>query len=154
MFNMCIKESCFLSCRKVSSMVPVFKNIWESSTAESYCLARVFYLDIKIFEKCESNRLKGHVEKSEIIFLISNMVSGLLIQMQIFWQLIKSLWLSIVHEPLELYHLIYPRLHELTFYIISYRVFGLILSFLGSRQLQVVLDVKALQEYPVSTGAS
>ena len=61
---MCIKESCFLSCRKVLSMVPVFKNIWESSTAESYCLARVFYVDIKIFEKCESNRLKGHVEKS------------------------------------------------------------------------------------------
>ena len=45
-------------------MVPVFKNIWESSTAESYCLASVFYVDIKIFEKCESNRLKGHVEKS------------------------------------------------------------------------------------------
>ena len=102
MFNMCIKESCFLSCRKVSSMVPVFKNIWESSTAESYCLARVFYVDIKIFEKCESNRLKGHVEKSEIIFLISNMVSGLLIQMQIFWQLIKSLWLSIVHRTVSL----------------------------------------------------
>ena len=27
LFNMCLKESCFLDCWKVSLMVPVFKNV-------------------------------------------------------------------------------------------------------------------------------
>ena len=36
LFNKCLKESCFPNCWKVSSMVPVFKNIGESSTAKNY----------------------------------------------------------------------------------------------------------------------
>ena len=47
---MCMKESCFPNCQKVSSMVHVFKNIWESSAAENHCLASVLYVDSKIFE--------------------------------------------------------------------------------------------------------
>ena len=37
LFNMCLKESCFPDCRKVSSVVPVFKNVGERSTAKNYC---------------------------------------------------------------------------------------------------------------------
>ena len=33
LFNMCLKESCFSDCWKVASMVPVFKNVAERSTA-------------------------------------------------------------------------------------------------------------------------
>ena len=36
LFNMCLKESCFPDCWKISSMVPVFKNIREKSTAKNY----------------------------------------------------------------------------------------------------------------------
>ena len=36
-FNKCLKESCFLDCWKVSSMVPVFKNVGERPTAKNYC---------------------------------------------------------------------------------------------------------------------
>ena len=36
-FNICPKESCFPDCWKVSSVVPVFKNVGERSTAKSYC---------------------------------------------------------------------------------------------------------------------
>ena len=32
LFSMCLKESCFPNCWKVSSMVPVFKNVGESSS--------------------------------------------------------------------------------------------------------------------------
>ena len=34
LFNMCLKEFCFLDCWKVSSVVAVFKNAWEKSTAK------------------------------------------------------------------------------------------------------------------------
>ena len=43
-------------------------------------------------------------------------------------------------------------LHKLTFYGISSQIFGLISSFLSNRQLQVVLDGKSSQEYPVTAG--
>ena len=36
LFNKCLKESCFLDCWKVSSVVPVFKNVGERSTAKNY----------------------------------------------------------------------------------------------------------------------
>ena len=36
LLNMCLKESCFPNCWKVSSMVPVFKNVRERSNAKNY----------------------------------------------------------------------------------------------------------------------
>ena len=36
LFNKCLKESCFPDFLKVSSVVPVFKNIGERSTAKNY----------------------------------------------------------------------------------------------------------------------
>ena len=40
LFNMCLKESCFPDCWKVSSMAPVFENVGERSTAKrfSFCV--------------------------------------------------------------------------------------------------------------------
>ena len=43
LFNMCLKESCFPDCWKVSSAVPVFKIVGERSTAKHYALL-VFFL--------------------------------------------------------------------------------------------------------------
>ena len=37
LFNKCLKDSCSPDCLKVSSVVPIFKNIGEQSTAEDYC---------------------------------------------------------------------------------------------------------------------
>ena len=34
--NMCLKESCFPDCWKVSSLAPVFKNVGEKSAAKNY----------------------------------------------------------------------------------------------------------------------
>ena len=49
--------------------------------------------------------------------------------------------------------LAYPRLlHKFKSYGISGQIFGLISSFLSNRQLQVVLDGKFSQEYPVNVG--
>ena len=43
-------------------------------------------------------------------------------------------------------------LHKLTSYGISGQIFGLISSFLSNRWLQVILEGKSLQEYPVNAG--
>ena len=43
-------------------------------------------------------------------------------------------------------------LHKLKSYGVSGQIFGFISSFLSKRQLQVVLDRKFLQEYPVNAG--
>ena len=43
-------------------------------------------------------------------------------------------------------------LHKLKPYGISGQIFGLISSFLNNRQLQVVLEGKSSQEYPVNAG--
>ena len=37
LFNKCLKESHFPDCWKVSSVLPVFKNVGERSTAKNYC---------------------------------------------------------------------------------------------------------------------
>ena len=43
LFNKCLKESCFPDCGKVSSVVPVFKNVGERSTVKTTALL-VFFL--------------------------------------------------------------------------------------------------------------
>ena len=91
------------------------------------------------------------------------MVLGLLDQLQIFSQLYLTELLGLLTGLglLELWHLIYPKLlavwhtgllHKLKSYGISGQIFGLISSFLSNRRLQVVLDGKTSQEYPVNAG--
>ena len=49
--NNCLKESCFPDCWKVSSAVPVFKNIVERSTDKNYRPVSLFSVVSKVFEK-------------------------------------------------------------------------------------------------------
>ena len=49
--NKCLKESCSPDCLKVSSVVPIFKNIGEQSTAKNYCPVSLFSVVGKVFEK-------------------------------------------------------------------------------------------------------
>ena len=51
LFSKCLKESCFPNCWKVSSVVPVFKNVGERSTAENYRLVSLLSVVSKVFEK-------------------------------------------------------------------------------------------------------
>ena len=86
LFNKCPKESCFPDCWKVSLVVPVFKNVGESSTAKNYCPVSLLSVVSKFFEKLVNNNIVDHLEKCDL-FLISSMVLGLLYQLQIFSQL-------------------------------------------------------------------
>ena len=67
LFNMYLKESFFPECWKVSLVVPVFKNVWERSTAKSYCPVSLLSTVSKIFEKIENNRIFHHQQKCGLI---------------------------------------------------------------------------------------
>ena len=81
LFNNCLKESCFPDCWKVSSVVPVFKNVEERSTAKNYHPVSLLSVVSKVFGKLVNNRIVDHVEKCG---LFSDFQYGLLDQLQIF----------------------------------------------------------------------
>ena len=85
-FNKFLKEYCFPDCWKVSLVVPVFKNVGETSTAKNYCPVSLLSAVSKVFEKLANNRIVDHLEKCGL-FLILSMVLCLLNQLQIFLQL-------------------------------------------------------------------
>ena len=64
LFNMCLKESWFPDCWKVSSVVPVFKSVGERSTAKNYRPVSLLSLVSKVFEKLVNNKIVAHLEKS------------------------------------------------------------------------------------------
>ena len=51
LFNKCMKDSCFPDCWKVSSVVPVFKNVGERPTAKNYHPVSLLSVVSKVFEK-------------------------------------------------------------------------------------------------------
>ena len=60
---MCLKESCFPDCWNISSVVSVFKNVWERSTAKNYRLVILLTVVSKVFENLVNNRIVDHLEK-------------------------------------------------------------------------------------------
>ena len=67
-FNKCQKESCFPDYWKVSSMVPVFKNVRERSTVKKYWPVGLLSVVSKVFEKLVNNRIVDHLEKCDLFF--------------------------------------------------------------------------------------
>ena len=63
LFNKCLKESCFQDCWKVSSVIPVFKNVEERSTAKDYHPVSLLSVVSKVFEVLVNNRIIDHFEK-------------------------------------------------------------------------------------------
>ena len=64
LFNKCLKESCFPDCWKVSSVVPVSKNVGERSTAKNYNSVSLLSVVSKVFEKLVSNSIFDHLDKT------------------------------------------------------------------------------------------
>ena len=61
--NMCLKESCFPDCWKVSSLVPVLNNVGERSMAKNYHPVSLFSEVNKVFEKLVNNGTVDLIEK-------------------------------------------------------------------------------------------
>ena len=63
LFNMCLKESCFPDCWKVSSVVPVFKSAEERYRATNYHSVSLLPVVSQGFEKLVNNSIVDHLEK-------------------------------------------------------------------------------------------
>ncbi len=163
LFNKCLKESCFQDCWKVSSVVPVFKNVGERSTSKNYRPVSLLSVVSKVFEKLVNNRIVDHLEKCGLFsdfqygFRSSRSTADLLtvVADRIAWAFNRSgaaraVALDISNAFDRVWHA--GLLHKLKSYGISGQIFGLISSFLSKRWLWVVLDGKSSQEYPVYAG--
>ena len=84
LFNKGLKESCFPDCWKVSSVVPVFKNVRERYTAKNYRPVSLLSVVSKVFEKLVNNRIVDNLEKRGLFFLFPVWFLGLLDQLLIF----------------------------------------------------------------------
>ena len=140
----CLKECCFPDCWKVSSVVPVFKNFGERSTAKNFRPVSLLSVVSKVFEKLVNNRIVDHLEKCSL-FLISSMVLGLLDQLLIFPQLylIELLGLLTGLGLLELWQLIYPRLLTglgMLIFFTDLRFLGFQVRYLALFLLSLVID--------------
>ena len=69
LFNKCLKESCFPDCWKVSSVVPVFRNVGERFTAKNYCSVSLLSVISKVFKKLVNNRVVGHLKLKTLSFM-------------------------------------------------------------------------------------
>ena len=155
LFNKCLKESCFPDCWKVSSVVPVFKNVGKRSTAKNYCPVSLLSV--------VNNRIVDHLEKCGLFsdfqygFRSSRSTADLLtvVSDRIARAFNRSgasraVALDISKAFDRVWHA--GLLHKLKSYGISGQIFDLISSFISNRWLLVVLDGKYSQEYPVNAG--
>ena len=60
--------ACFTNCWKISSLVPVFKNVGERPAAKNYCPVSLHSVVSKVFEKLVNNRIVAHLEKCGLFF--------------------------------------------------------------------------------------
>ena len=63
LFNVCLKESFFPDCWKVSTVVPVFRNVAERSNAKNYRSISLLSVISKVLEELVNNRIADHLEK-------------------------------------------------------------------------------------------
>ena len=68
LFNVCLKKSYFPDCRKVSSVLPVFKNVGERSIAKNYRPVSLLSVVTKVIEKLLNDKFVDHLEKCGLFF--------------------------------------------------------------------------------------
>ena len=144
LLNQCLKETCFPDCWKVSSVVPVFKNVGERSTAKNYHPVSLLPEVSKVFKKLVNNRIVDHLwpffsdfqygfrssrSAADLLTVVSDRIarafsrSGATRAVALY---ISKAFDRVWHAGL---------LHRLKSYGISGQIFGLISSFLSNRQL-------------------
>ena len=155
LFNKCLKESCFPDCWKVSSVVPVFKNVGERFTAKNYCPVSLLSVVSKVFEKLVEKcglfsdfqyGFRSSRSTADLLTVVSDRIARAFNRSGA----TRAVALDISKAFDRVWHA--ALLHKLKSYGISGQIFGLISSFLSNRRLRVVLDGKSSQEYPVNAG--
>ena len=162
LFNKCLKESYFPDCWKVSSVVPVFKNVGERSTAKTYRPISLLSVVSKVFEKLVNNKIVDQLGKCGLFsdfqygFRSSRSTADLLtvVSDRIARAFNRSgATPAVALDISKAFGRVWQAglLQKLKSCGISCQIFGPISSFLSNRRLQVVRDGKSSQEYPVNT---
>ena len=81
-FNIYLKEYCFPGCWKVSSVVPVFKNVEETCTTKNYRPASLLSVVNKVLKNFSKKALL--ITYRNVTFFQISIMLGLLVQLQIF----------------------------------------------------------------------
>ena len=156
LFNKCLKESCFPDSWKVSSVVPVFKNVGESSTAKNYHPVSLLSVVSKVFEILVNNRIVDHLEKCglfsdfqdgfrsfrstlDLLTVVSDRIARTFNRSGA----TRAVALDISKAFNGVWHA--GLLHKLKSYGISGQILALFLLF-------SVINGKSSQEYPVNAG--
>ena len=146
LFNKCLKECCFPDFWKVSSVVPVFKNVGESSTAKNYHPVSLLSVVSKVFEKLVNSRIVDHLEKyglfsdfqygfrsswstANLLTVVSDRIARAFNRPGA----TRAVALDISKAFDRVWHA--GLLHKFKSYRISGQIFGLIYSFLSNRWL-------------------
>ena len=163
LFNNCLKESCFPGCWKISSVLPVFKNVGERSTAKNYRPVSLLSVVSKVFEKLVNNGIVDHLEKcslfsdfqygfrsfrstADLLTVVSDRIARAFNR--------SGATRAVALDTSKAFHRVWHAglIHKIKSYGISGQIFGLISSFLSNWHLRVVLDGKSSQEYSVNAG--
>ena len=163
LFNMCLKESCFPDCWKVSGVVLVFQNVGKSSTAKHHSSVSFLSVVSKVFEKLVHNRIVDHVEKcglfSDFQHTFRSSQSTADLPTVVSDRIARAFNMSgaTAAVALDIYKTFNRvwydgRLHKLRSYGISGQTFDFISSFFSNKQLWVVPDRKSSEKYPVNVG--
>ena len=144
-------------------MVPVFKNVGERSTAKNYHPVSLLSVVSKVFEKLVNNMIVDHLEKcglfsdfqysfrsSQSTAHLFTVVSDRIARAFNRSGATQAVALDISKAFERVWHA--GLLHKLKPYGVSGQIFGLVSFFLSNRWLQVVLDGKSPQQYPVNAG--
>ena len=163
LFNLCLKESCFPDCWKVSSVVPVFKNVGERSDPKNYRPVSLLFVVSKIFEKLINDKLVRHLESVGLFsdfqygFRSSRSTADLLTVVT--ERIARTLNLSGATQAIALdiskaFDRVWHNglLHKLRAYGVTDGIFQIISSFLSGRRLKVVLDGKLSPEFAINAG--
>lgn len=163
LFNCCLSKSCFPSCWKLASVVPVFKNNGERSDPRNYRPVSLLSTVSKIFESLINGKLVSYLEKTGLFvdaqygFRSSRSTADLLtvISERVYRVLDKSrearaVALDISKAFDKVWHA--GLLHKLKSYGVQGEIFAIISSFLRDRRLKVVIDGKSSSEFKVNAG--
>ena len=141
----------FPDCWKVSSAVPVFKNVGERSTAKSYPQVILLSVFRKIFGKLVNNRLVDRLEKcglfSDFQYGFSSFGSTADLLTVVSDRIYRAFNRSgatraVAHDISKAFDRVWLAvlLHKPKSYGNSAHIFGLISFFLSDRRLRVVLN--------------
>ena len=163
LYNKCLAESCFPSCWKSSSVVPVFKNDGERSDPGKYRPISLLPIISKIFESFINDSLINHLDSTGLFSDLQYGFRALRSTADILTVLSECIYNSldalgetraIALDISKAFDKVWHAglLHKLKAYGVDGSILSILESFLKERSLKVVLDGQSSPLYNINAG--